>query len=174
MVFGLYGYYDIDNVIKYFSSSGDVIFSNEPDKVYKYDIFQPVDFERLAHFRTATVNYHVQPFKMSAIEGVISLQSGETSLEVVNHGNVKSKPEITIHGQGLCVLKLNGISVLSAVVNDYLTVDVANMEAYKGSVLYNRAVSGDYDDLALPVGKSVFTWSGNLTGLEIKNYSRWI
>lgn len=174
MIIGLYGYYDIDKVIQYFSSSGEVTFSNEPDKVYKYDIFQPVDFERLAHFRTATVTYHVQPFKMSAIEGVISLQNGETSLLVVNHGNVKSKPVITLYGQGLCVLKLNGVSVLTANVNGYLTVDVENMEAYKGNVLYNRSVSGDYDDLTLPVGKSVITWAGNLTGLEIKNYSRWI
>lgn len=174
MIIGLYGYYDIDKVIQYFSSSGEVTFSNEPDKVYKYNIFQPVDFERLAHFRTATVTYHVQPFKMSAIEGVISLQNGEKSLLVVNHGNVKSKPVITLYGQGLCILKLNGVSVLTANVNGYLTVDVENMEAYKGSVLYNRSVSGDYDDLTLPVGKSVITWAGNLTGLEIKNYSRWI
>jgi len=174
MIIGLYGYYDIDKVVQYFSSSGEVTFSNEPDKVYKYNIFQPVDFERLAHFRTATVTYHVQPFKTSAIEGVVSSVARENTLEIVNHGNVKSKPEITLYGYGLCLLQVNGVNALHARINEYLTIDVEEMEAYKGSVLYNRAVSGDYDDLTLPVGRSVLSWTGNITKLEIKNYSRWI
>ena len=40
MVIGLYGDYDIDDVIRYFSSSGTVIFSNEPDKYYNYQIIE--------------------------------------------------------------------------------------------------------------------------------------
>lgn len=174
MIIGLYGYYDIDKVIQYFSSSGEVTFSNEPDKVYKYNIFQPVDFERLAHFRTATVTYHVQPFKLSAIEGVVSSQRNESTLEIVNSGNVKSKPVITLYGHGLCLLQVNGVNAIQARINEYLTIDVEEMEAYKGNVLYNRSVSGDYDDLTLPVGRSVLSWTGNITSLEIKNYSRWI
>lgn len=62
---GLYGNYDIDEVIQYFNSEGTVTFSNEPDKYYNYQILDQIDFERLIRFRTATVVMHVQPFKYS-------------------------------------------------------------------------------------------------------------
>lgn len=63
---GLHGDFDINEVIQYFNTSGTVIFSNEPDKYYNYQIIDQIDFERLIRFRTATVRMHVQPFKYSA------------------------------------------------------------------------------------------------------------
>ena len=65
---GLYGNYDINQVISFFNTSGTVIFSNEPDKYYNYQILNEIDFERLVRFRTAIVTMHVQPFKYSATE----------------------------------------------------------------------------------------------------------
>lgn len=65
---GLYGDFDIDEVIQYFTSSGTVIFSNEPEKYYNYQIIEQIDFERLLRYRTATVTMHVQPFKYSTEE----------------------------------------------------------------------------------------------------------
>ena len=69
---GLYGDYDIDAVISYFSSSGTVIFSNEPTKYYNYQIINQIDYEKLIRYRTAKVTLHVQPFKYSAIEDAIT------------------------------------------------------------------------------------------------------
>ena len=65
---GLFGNFNINDVIRYFDSEGEVVFSNEPDKVYKYQILEQIDFERLVRFRTATVVFHCQPFKYSTIE----------------------------------------------------------------------------------------------------------
>ena len=45
LTIGLYGDYDVDDVIRYFDSEGDVVFSNEPDKYYKYQIIEQIDFE---------------------------------------------------------------------------------------------------------------------------------
>ena len=75
---GLYGTYDINTVIKYFTSEGTVIFSNESDKVYKYKIIQQIDFERLVRYRTATVTFHCQPFKYPATETPVQLGNGQT------------------------------------------------------------------------------------------------
>ena len=72
MSIGLYGKFKIDDVIRYFDSEGTVIFSNEPDKFYKYQIIEQIDFERLVRFRTATVVFHCQPFKYSAVEKTYS------------------------------------------------------------------------------------------------------
>ena len=71
MTIGLFGFYDVDEVIEYFASEGTVIFSNEPDKYYKYKIVAQIDFERLIRFKKATVTFHVQPFKYSAVDEAI-------------------------------------------------------------------------------------------------------
>lgn len=63
---GLYDNFDIDEIIAFFNTSGIVVFSNEPDKYYNYQIVEQIDFNRLVRFRTATVKMHVQPFKYSA------------------------------------------------------------------------------------------------------------
>ena len=68
MTIGLYGNYDINRVIGFFNTSGTAIFSNESDMIYRYSITAQIDFERLARFRTASVTFHVQPFKFSAAE----------------------------------------------------------------------------------------------------------
>lgn len=71
---GLYGDFDINEVIAYFNSEGIVTFSNEPDKYYYYEILDQIDFERLIRFRTATVTMHCQPFKYSTTENGIVLE----------------------------------------------------------------------------------------------------
>lgn len=70
---GLHGDFDIDDAIRYFDSEGTVVFSNEPDKYYKYQILDQIDFERLIRFRTANVKFHVQPFKYDDVAKEISL-----------------------------------------------------------------------------------------------------
>lgn len=75
---GLYGNFDINEVIAYFATKGTVIFSNEPDKYYYYQIVDQIDYERLVRYRVATVTMHVQPFKYSATEGTITVDASDT------------------------------------------------------------------------------------------------
>lgn len=63
IVIGLRSAFDINEVIKYFTGEGDLVFSNEIDKVYKARITEGIDFERLLHFKRATVKFLCQPFK---------------------------------------------------------------------------------------------------------------
>lgn len=65
---GLHGDFDIDDAIAFFNSEGEVVFGNEPDKYYRYQIVDQIDFERLIRFRTAKVKMHVQPFKYDAVD----------------------------------------------------------------------------------------------------------
>lgn len=297
---GLYGDYDIDEVIQFFDSEGKVIFSNEPDKYYRYQMIDQIDFEKLIRFKTATVTMHVQPFKFSAvdkpvglvnlfsipdfsltkngitleaengsvsisgtatkdtefyvpidltldagsyglqatatgsgcsacfmsmIDGVpihskmlggnsLRLRSNKTSvlngnlavkesfnnlwfyivqgtaisadvavklvskqIYIKNLGNIYSKPNLTIIGSGNIDLYLNGtrIFIINIPVGaDYITINVEEMQAYAGTVLMNRYVSGDYADLILNKGLNVISWSGNVTQIFVDKYSRWI
>ena len=75
VVIGLYGDYDLDGAIRFFNSSGTVVFSNEPHRYYKYEILGAIDFEKLVRFRQATVTFHCQPFKWSCVEKPIAVSS---------------------------------------------------------------------------------------------------
>jgi phage-related protein len=177
---GLYGDYDIDDVISFFNSQGTIIFSNEEDKYYNYQIIEQIDFERLVRYRTATVKIHVQPFKFSSVESskIFNITT-QTSINIRNNGNFTSKPIITITGTGIINLSLNNEQMFVIDLEDTSTtiaLDINNMNAYDPTTnaYMNREVTGNYDNFALNVGLNTISWSGNITKIEIQNYSRWI
>lgn len=176
---GLYSNFDINDVIQYFNSDGKVVFSNEPDKYYNYQILDQIDYERLIRFRTAKVKLHVQPFKYSAVEGILKFTSfSEDEITVNNNGNYVSKPIITITGSGTINLSLNGYQLFVIDMGDstQITIDTNLMEAYDPTTtqLMNRSVTGNYDNFSLKVGKNIISWSGTISEIDIENYSRWI
>jgi len=81
MSIGLFGDFNVDDAIQFFNSEGTVVFSNEPDKFYYYQIIDQIDFERLIRFKTATVTFHVQPFKYSAIDDVFTFSNNKLSVQ---------------------------------------------------------------------------------------------
>ena len=179
---GLYGDYDVDDVIAYFTNnkSGKVTFSNEPDKYYNYEIIDEIDFERLIRFKTATVTMHIQPFKYSNVETAKTFTiTNETSLNIRNNGNYISKPVITITGTGTINLSLNNEQLFVINLGDTSTqiaLDINNMNAYNptNDNYMNRSVTGNYDNFALKVGTNTISWTGTITQIQIENYSRWI
>ena len=176
---GLYGNYRIDDIISYFDSSGVVTFSNEVDKFYRYQIVEQIDFERLVRFRTATVKFHVQPFKYSRVETekVFTFDRADiTSLGIRNGGNTIARPIVTIEGEGNISLYLNGKKIFAIVLGEdrSITIDTEKMEAYNGNTLKNRHVAGDYDNFALNVGFNTISWSGQITKIKLENYTRWL
>ena len=68
VVIGLHGNFDINKVIKYFTGEGEVVFSNEPDKVYTAKIVGQIDYNRLLRYRQATIPFRAQPFKHKLYE----------------------------------------------------------------------------------------------------------
>lgn len=175
---GLYGKYNIDDVIQFFNSSGSAVFSNEPDKVYQYRITQQIDFERLIRFKTAMVTFHVQPYKMSAALAPVEIETEETSgiISVNNIGNVFAQPKLTIYGEDDISIYLDGVQLFAIALGDdgYIVIDTDKAEAYQGNTLKNRLVTGDYSKMTLPTGVSAISWSGAVNKIIVENYSRWI
>ena len=176
MEIGLYGNYDIDDIIAYFNQSGTITFSNEADKYYYFEILNQIDFEKLIKFRTANVVFHCQPFKYEVGESAIALSSGDTIVE--NKGNIYSKPIINIEGSGTISVSLNGNQIFSIDMSDNseITIDTSKLEAYdpNTSVLLNRIVTGDYDDFRLESGNNTISLSGTITSANITYVSRWL
>lgn len=296
---GLHGDFDIDDAIAFFDSEGEVVFGNEPDKYYRYQILDQIDFERLVRFRTAKVKMHVQPFKHDAVDrtfdivnqflhvkdstaskfgitvtssdGSIRVAGNATSdvemevpiesmslsgsytmtasaigsaagcalrlidgspsrsfggsymelksngdstmtatadsnaeydalwldikagtsvdftlgvtmasdsfneISLTNRGNVVSRPTVTVYGSGNVELAINAVTVLSfSIEGGSITIDAEEMNAYRGDALMNRHVTGDYADLRLNVGENVLSWNGDVTGIKVEDFSRWL
>ena len=176
MKIGLFGDYDIDDIIPFFNTSGTVTFSNEPERYYRYDILDAVDYERLMRFRTAEITYHVQPFKYSTIEKMKVFSNPTSAITVRNNGDCVSKPIIHIKGSGTINLSLNGAQLfrIDLSTSSAITIDTERLEAYNDGALMNRYVVGDYDKFSLNVGANSVSWDGQLTYIAFEKHSRWI
>lgn len=177
---GLAYNYNIDEIIEYFNSSGVVVFSNEPDKYYKYAIYEQIDFEKLIRFKTAEVTLHVQPFKFSILERpqTFSISESPATVNIYNSGNIYARPIITITATGNVVLSLNGSSILNIEFGETAQTIIINCEelnAYnEQNILLNRLITGNYDNIKLNKGSNEIGLTGSVTAFTINKYSRWI
>ena len=174
---GLHGGFDIDKVIEFFATSGTITFSSEPDKIYRFQQLETIDFERLVRYRTADVKLHVQPFKTGRLQRPKVFTNADAQAVIVNAGNVVAAPKLTIKASGNIGLYLDGSQILSVNnTGEYtLIIDVAALEASTPEgELMNRHITGDYARLALSPGKHSIKWSGDVKSITIEDYSRWI
>ena len=173
---GLRNNYDINEVIDYFTGEGNLVLSNESDKYYKARIIDSIDYERLLRFRTADIKFRVQPFKYSNEEGTKTFNiTNETSVNVYNNGNLKSKPIIKITGSGTIEFKQEDVSIFSYTFqtdDTYVVIDSDKQDAYVGTTLKNRNMYGEFP--ILKTGKNTISWTGTITKIEVSNYSRWL
>lgn len=171
---GLSAGFDINQIIKYFSGKGEVIFSNEPDKAYNCEIFDGVDFERLVKFRTANIKFHTQPFKyLKDEQPTILVIEDEKELEVKNVGNEVSKPIITLYGEEIVTISINNHAIFRINIDDNcVVIDSENEEAFKENTLKNRYMMGQFPSLEL--GLNIITWTGTLSKIKIYPKSRWL
>lgn len=173
---GLYGNFDIDEVIAFFNTEGTVVFSDESDKYYNYQILDQIDYEKLIRFKKANVKMHVQPFKYPTEEETITI-SGETT--VTNEGNIYARPTLNITGSGNIEVTLNGLQIFSIDLGESetdITIDTTNMEAYDPDTteLMNRQVTGDYSLFKILSGNNTIEITGSVTSATISNYTRWL
>ena len=176
MTIGLYGNYDLNEIMSYFNQSGTIIFSTESDKYYNFEILEQIDYEKLLKFKTATITMHCQPFKYEVNETPITLISGDNI--VINKGNIYSKPIMYIEGTGTITISLGGNQVFNIVMGDNteIEIDIEKLEAYNPNdgTLLNRIVTGDYDDFRLESGNNTIALGGTITSANIRMYSRWL
>ena len=166
---------DVDEIIEYFTGNGDLIFSTEPNKYYRATIFKGIDYARLLRYRVASVTFRVQPFKHEYNELEITNTGSSAELTVINGGNYFSKPLITLKGTGKVYLSVNGNVVCNYTFpsgEDTVILDSEKQDAYLGDALKNKNMEGDFPILEKDVNK--ISWSGTVTKISVKRYSRWL
>ena len=179
---GLKGDYNVDDVIEYFNTSGQVTFSNELDKFYNFAIYDTIDFNNLIRFKTANIKMHVQPFKYSIDEPPITWNNTReqtiANISIRNTGNIYSRPKLTIVGSNTITVYLGNTQIFSidlSAAGETIIIDATGMNATdpEGNYL-NRQVTGDYDNFKLTPGVNNLRVTGTMTSVTIDTYSRWI
>lgn len=122
-----------------------------------------LNFEDL-YINEGTENLGYEPYGISVDE-----------ISADNKGNHKSKPIITIKGNGTIGFILNNEHLFNYTFPDgenVVVVDSEKQDAYVGSVLKNRNMSGEFP--ILKKGENTISWEGNVTSIRINSQSRWI
>lgn len=173
---GLTRNYKIDEVIKYFTGTGTLELSNEPNKIYNCKIIDKIDYEKLLRFKKAIVKFHTQPFKYLKNETIIEQTiTTQTSIKVENIGLEISKPIITLEGKGTIEISINNKTIFKYTFPDNETkvvIDSIEEEAYLEGVYKNRNMLGEFPKLQ--VGENIITWTGTITKIKIEPKSRWL
>ena len=173
---GLARNFDINQIIKYFTGSGELIMSNESDKIYNCQIIDKIDYEKLLRFKTATIKFYTQPYKYKKNENQVTVNiTSQTSVTVNNIGLEPSKPIIKLTGSGIVDLKVNGSTIFTYTFptnETEVVIDSLIEEAHLNGIYKNRNMVGAFP--ILQPGANTIGWSGTLTKIQIQPKSRWL
>jgi len=136
---GLWGNYDIDEIISYFNQDGIITFSNEPDMYYNFTILNRIDFiNQLEAFRKATITIHCQPFKYKEEETqTLELEEHQEEGTSFNlEGTIEAPMQIDLKGNTSQV-QLSGKNLYIPIVWTKTHNQVSYTFYNNGSILVN-------------------------------------
>ena len=125
-------------------------------------------------FDPIVVETHKGMNNISADAGDITItRYSKNEVNVRNAGNYNSKPIITVEGSGTAWIYINGSQIFQINLEEPVTINTEEMNAYRGTLLANRSVKGDYEKAYLSAGLNEVGWNGDVSKITIRDYSRW-
>lgn len=165
---------NIDTVNGWLSGEGDLIFGDEPSRVYHAMVtkeFSQSSRNPRLRGQEFTVTFDCEPFKYRASPAADELTLTASGV-VTNPGTVYSEPKITITGSGDFLLVVNGFSVEGSGIESGAIVDCALLETLQldGATSYNKSFTIDEFPQLSP-GWNAISWTGDITQIKIE--PRW-
>ena len=162
----------IDDIAAWLTGSGEIIFSSEPDKVYRVTISNTISIAQMMRtFQKFQVSFDTYPFKYSVNRFDEALELEKPAV-ILGKGTVYSQPVITVYGSGTGTLTINGADYLLSNVDDYVTINSEIEECYKSGLNMNNIFSAD-EFPRLEPGENAIIWTGNVEKIEIQPNWRW-
>lgn len=174
----------IDDVIEWLNGKGDLIVSDELNKVRKVAMYSEQKYIRKTKIaKSARINFIVyDPFKYSIAESDITITSPGN---IENDGTVYSEPLIKVTGTGEVTLTINGFDYTYNFDTPFVYLDSSNREAYASAIdiegtRKTRRLTSEFNRKyqtywpILEVGTNVISWTGNITELVITKRSRYL
>lgn len=153
----------IELVNAWLDGSGDVTFSNQDDRFYKASILNQIPFSKLSRKHSSfIITFDCQPFGYDTENYKITLLAPTI---INNMHNYYSEPVIKVYGSGEVTLSIGSEAITLKNIVDYVTIDTPLMDCYKDTLLKNTDMDGDFP--IIPVGESLFSWTGSITKVEI-------
>lgn len=163
----------LDDIAAWLTGSGEIIFSSEPDKVYRVTISNTISIAQMMKtFQKFMVSFDTYPFKYSVnvFDEAMTLTEPVT---VLGKGTVFSQPIITVYGEGAVTLTINGIDYPLSNVDGYVTLNSEIEECYKGNLNCNNIFSADFFPW-LDTEENAISWTGDVEKVEIIPNWRWL
>lgn len=131
---------NIEPLLDWLCGSGDVVFSNEPEKAYEATITDKVEFQRVGNvLLQATIPFFVKPYKKNRYgDDTITITTSGT---IHNLGNVASKPIVTVTGGTTVAIDGNEMTFGGS---GTLVVDCENHIVTQNGELFTGSVTGDF------------------------------
>ena len=159
----VHGGYRVRDIFRWLRGSGYVTFSGEPDRRQKARIIGAVTLNK--HSRnldwwTGEVQFYCQPLKENLQESSVTITS---AADILNNGDVISKPKFTVTASGTTIaltvgsksLSITGVTSGSVYIVDSETMEVTDST---GTTLLTKNAIGDFP--LLDVGATYVTGSG--------------
>lgn len=169
---------DLENLTRFFAQpfnpSNDLIFSNDPDYIYKGRVYKQITFNRAGRFRESDVTFLCQPFKYPA--SLPPLRFTSNSMMIPSWGTTYALPSIALTGSGIINVYYGGelkLTIDFGESTQSLVIDCEAQNAYDGDILANRQVVGNYADFKV-FDEQTMTLEGSWNSCVVSNYERYI
>lgn len=157
---------NIREISKWLNGTGKLILCTELDKMYDVLIKDQIDYEQTYRIcNQFEVNFEVQPIVKSVEKKEINLTK-EDSI-IIQESTYQIKPYLKIFGNGNITLTINNNSINLKNIEDYIELDCELEEAFKDNKNCNSKVECENFPILFP-GENYFSWTGNITNLQIK------
>lgn len=154
---------NFDDIKTWLNGSGEVIFSNEPDRYYKARIINKLDLARvLEKFHGGIIQFDCQPFGYDLNNNLIII---DKPISIYNEGTHESQPYMKIHGSGNISLNINDEVIKLKNVNNFIELDSEIQECFRGDLNCNNDMQGEFP--IFKVGENKISWTGNVSKIEV-------
>ncbi|PEA53438.1 phage tail protein [Bacillus pseudomycoides] len=150
------------------SGAGDLIFNEVDNYILKVKTIRPLIWTynpTILQYSTQ-VTFVCYPFKV----GALTTYPLTKPQYIFNEGTRKAAPIIKVFGKGDINLSINNQTVVLKGVEDYITIDCNQMNAFKDTKPQNNKMFSPFP--FLEVGRNYISWTGNVTKVELTNQSQ--
>lgn len=156
----------------------DLIFSFQPDKKYRAQIVNSIDFEQVYKYTSRfPILFNCRPFKYAVQNNILTIIENGTNItnitNITNPGTIESEPEISVYGTGDITLTINEETIELKEVPSKIIINTSLQDAYDdtGNSL-NSNMNGEF--IKLKPGINEIQWTGDVTKIEILPNWRWL
>ena len=171
---------DISTVFQWISGTGQLFFSDQPDRYWNASACRIVTVKREGAantIRELTVAFDLLPFAYAINNSPVTLSGTPSYFKTI--GTYWSEPLIELTGSGDISVNVNGAVLTVPAVSGTIYIDVPAKKVYKLTEGYKTLLtsSGWIEDMILvPDAEryNVISWEGDVSAVKLTKNERWL